>query len=109
MCLDSTHWEFQSAVIIVVVGNGDLMAKNSLWTRLSKALREEAPETTDDIDRDLESVVQAIKEAEVETVDANNVLGGGWGSAGDMVYIMDMAPSTPSSGRARSGWHRQPN
>ena len=68
------------------------MRKNSLFGRVARALGEEEEETSEDIDREVEAAVKAINEMEVSVIDGDSVLGGGWGEAGDMVYIMDLEP-----------------
>ncbi len=68
------------------------MKKKSLISRLSEALSDDDGPTDEEIVRDVESSVQAIKETKVETLDGNEVFGGGWGEAGDMVYIMNLGP-----------------
>ncbi len=68
------------------------MAKRSFLNRLGKWVREAEVKTSEDIDREVESAIQTIGETEVESLAADDVLGGGWGEAGEMVYIMDLAP-----------------
>ncbi len=66
------------------------MVKKSLLSRLAGALREKEGPTSKDIDHEVESAVQAIEGAEVETLKAEDVLDGGWGEAGDRVHIIDL-------------------
>ncbi len=68
------------------------MAKKSLFSRLASALGEDEPLTDEEIDRDVEKTVEAIKQAKVETLEADGLLDVSWGEAGDMVYIMSLAP-----------------
>ena len=68
------------------------MGKQSLLGRIAKALREEKEQSSEDIDREVESAVKAIDELEVDVVEGGGLVGGGWGEAGEMVYIMDLAP-----------------
>lgn len=75
------------------------MAKLSLFGRVAKALGEEKEESSEDIDRAVEDAVKAIDEMEVDVVDADGLVGGGWGEAGEMVYIMDLAPIYAIIGR----------
>ena len=68
------------------------MRINSLFGRVARALGSEAEETSEDIDREVEAAVRAINEMEVSVIDGDSVLGGGWGEAGDVVYILDLEP-----------------
>ena len=75
------------------------MVKFSLFSRVAKVLREEEEESSEDIDRAVEAAVKAIDEMEVSVVEGAGLVGGGWGEAGDMVYIMDLAPIYEIIGR----------
>jgi hypothetical protein len=68
------------------------MAKKSLFSKLAKALGEDEPLTDEEIDRDVEKSVEAIKHAKVETLEADGLLDHSWGEAGDMIFIMNLAP-----------------
>ena len=68
------------------------MAKKSLLGRLAAALRSDEGPTSRDIDNEVESAVKAINGAKIDTVAAKDILSGGWGEAGAMVYIMDLEP-----------------
>ena len=68
------------------------MKKKSLFSRLNTALRDNDDLSDEDIVRDVESSVQAIKDAEVQTLCGNDVFSVDWGEAGDMVYIMNLGP-----------------
>jgi hypothetical protein len=68
------------------------MAKKSLLGRLAESLRSDEGPTATDIDNEVASAVKAINGAKIDTVDAKDVLSGGWGEAGAMVYIMDLEP-----------------
>ncbi|MDP7242090.1 MAG: hypothetical protein QF639_04940, partial [Rhodospirillales bacterium] len=56
------------------------------------ALRSDEGPTSRDIDNEVESAVKAINGAKIDTVAAKDILSGGWGEAGAMVYIMDLEP-----------------
>ena len=68
------------------------MTRNSLLNRLIGAFHDEEEETSEDIDRELEFAVKAIKEEVIDILAADDVLGHDWGEAGDKVFIMDLAP-----------------
>ncbi len=68
------------------------MAKKSLFSRLASALGEDETLTDEDIDREVEKSVEAIKQAKMETLEAGDLLDLSWGDAGDMVYIMNLGP-----------------
>ncbi|MDP6788164.1 MAG: hypothetical protein QGI13_13660 [Rhodospirillales bacterium] len=68
------------------------MAKKSFLNRLTRALRADEGPTAGDIDDEVESAVKAIGEAQIDTVNAEDVLGDGWGETGAMVYILDLVP-----------------
>jgi len=53
--------------------------------------REDGP-SIEEIDAETEAAVRDIKSASAPEVDADQVLGTGWGEAGDMVYIMSLTP-----------------
>ena len=72
--------------IVLANGLGIIMRINSFYGRVVRALGEEAEETSEEIDREVEAAVRAINEMEVSVFDGDSVLGGGWGEAGDMVY-----------------------
>ncbi len=75
------------------------MAKKSLFSKLANALGEDEPLTDGEIDREVEKSVEAIKQAKVETLEADGLLEVSWGGAGDMVYIMSLAPIYEVFGR----------
>ena len=66
--------------------------KDKFFSKIMKALKDGEEETAEDIDRQLEAEVTRIKSTAVSTLSAEDVLGGGYGEAGDFVYIMDLAP-----------------
>ncbi len=68
------------------------MAKKSLFSRFTSALGEDKPPTDEEIDREVEKSVEAIKQAKVETLEADGLLDLSWGEAGDMIFIMNLAP-----------------
>ena len=68
------------------------MAKKSLFSRIASALGEDEPLTDEQIDREVEKSVEAIKQAKVETLEADGLLDFSWGEAGDMIYIMNLVP-----------------
>ena len=68
------------------------MAKKSLLGRLAESLRSDEGPTATDIDNEVASAVKAINGAKIDTVAAKDILSGGWGEAGAMVYIMDLEP-----------------
>ncbi|HJP54225.1 MAG TPA: hypothetical protein QF556_05935 [Rhodospirillales bacterium] len=69
-----------------------MMAKKSLFSRSTSALGKDKPLTDEEIDRDVEKSVEAINQAKVETLEAESLLDLSWGEAGDMIYIMNLAP-----------------
>ena len=60
--------------------------------KLIKALKAEEEETAEDIDKALAADVKRISEEKLKSLLADEVLGGGWGEKGDMVYILNLAP-----------------
>ncbi len=88
------------------------MGKQSLFGRIAKVLGEKEEESTEDIDRAVEEAVKAIDEMEVSVVEGDGLIGDGWGEAGDMVYIMDLAPIYEiigSTGRQADNLHETCN
>ena len=68
------------------------MATKSLLSKLKQSVLGGGDESADDIDRQVETAVRAIKRSQDETVDGASVLLGHWGNAGDLVYVMDLEP-----------------
>ena len=68
------------------------MTKEPIWKRLGKALADDEEETPEDIDREIESAVKAIQEAEVSSLTAEEVFGGGRDDANGKAFVMDLAP-----------------
>lgn len=66
------------------------MALKSLLNNLFEK-KDEGP-SVEDIDAETEAAVQAIAASARVEVEAEKVLDTGWGNAGDMVYIMALAP-----------------
>lgn len=66
------------------------MALKSLFNNLFEK-KDEGP-SIEDIDAEIEAAVQAIAASARVEVEAENVLDKGWGEAGDMVYLMALAP-----------------
>jgi len=65
------------------------MAKKSLFSRIAESFQSDEER---DLDKELEDAVSSIWEEEVDELDAQDVLTGSWGDAGDMVYIMALNP-----------------
>lgn len=68
------------------------MAKETLLRRISKRLGDPEDTKPEDIDRELEAAVEAIKAEKVEILKADSVFSNDWGEAGDKVYVMDLGP-----------------
>lgn len=77
-------------------------AKKSLFSRLADAFQEEEydfegnkidpDQTSEDVDKGIESEITAIKNTDVTLLEGDGLLGGGWGSDGDSINIMDLTP-----------------
>ena len=77
------------------------MVKKSHLSRLAEVLHEKKGPSARDIDQEVESAVQAIKETEIEILKAEDMLDGGWGEAGDRVHIINWSASSRCSVGAR--------
>lgn len=68
------------------------MAKKTLFSRIFDSLEGPRERTSEEMDRELEESVNAIKAEKVDLIDASTLMSGGWGEAGDTVFIMSLAP-----------------
>ncbi len=68
------------------------MSGKSFFSKLAGALLDREGKTPEDIDREIESEVQAIKQQRGETLKGEALLLEKWKSAGDLVYILDLVP-----------------
>ncbi len=66
--------------------------KEKIFGKLFKALREEEGDSAADIDAEVAAEVTRIKTQKMGTLDASDVLGGGYSEGADQVFIMDLAP-----------------
>jgi hypothetical protein len=76
--------------------------KKSLFSRLTGVFQEEEydfegnkidpAQTSDDVDKGIESAITAIKNSDVTLLEGDGLLGEGWGSDGDSINIMDLSP-----------------
>jgi hypothetical protein len=66
--------------------------KDRIFGKFFKALKEEEEVSAADIDAEVAAEVTRIKTQKMGTLDAGDVLGGGYTEGGDQVYIMDVAP-----------------
>lgn len=70
------------------------MNKKSLFGRIAESLKEDEGPTAADIDREVESAVEAVKAQKLSTVSGDSVLRAGAERDGseERVYLMDLAP-----------------
>lgn len=68
------------------------MSKESFISRISKRLGEPEAIKPEDIDREVEEAVRAIKAEKTETLDGAEVFHDNRSEASDKAYIMDLAP-----------------
>ena len=66
--------------------------KDKFFGKLFKALKEEEEVSAADIDAEVAAEVTRIKTQKLGTLDAGDVLGGGYAEGGDQIFIMDVAP-----------------
>jgi len=82
------------------------MGGRSFFSELVSGLLKSDEATPEDIDREVESAVQSIKNPQGETLDGSSLLVDDWESAGDFVYIMDLVPIYDAVG-GRDDWPEQ--
>lgn len=64
----------------------------SRLSRIANSLQGPEEKTSEEMDRELEESVNTIKSAKVDLIDASTLMSGGWGEAGDTVFIMSLPP-----------------
>ncbi len=68
------------------------MSKQTIIGRLSERFSEPPEQTAEEIDRELEQAVAAIKSEKLQTLEGKKVLSGSDSAEGGKVYIMDLKP-----------------
>lgn len=70
----------------------NLIRGKSFFSKIKRAIAAGEDERPENIDREVEEAVNAIKSQHQETLDGAGILHDNWGCAGDLVFMMDLVP-----------------